>query len=782
MVSLQVKKMMVASVVVCGMTAVRAETLGWWHFDEEAPGAVTSDQTAFVNSAHPEHGTGAAKALAGTSDTGGIYPTYGKPSAHTLIYDPVTDTVWTNRSALSLRVEATGDKTSNGGAMMISKDTFFQPESVTAEAFICTTGGVINTFWPIFSYCPDNWQTGETWCLYMTANGKIEVRYRTKNNTSPVVSGTGGQGKAVLTDGLWHHVALAYDSATAKLTVYVDYNENWSCTTAGGALHYGTSAKDTICLGGYYSGIDGRKFNGRIDEFRISSVALSPDKFLRRRSALGAGSAVDERTMVYLPFENSDVGTVLDDSLNVVWDSSISAYLKDYSGTVTSFDSDVPADAVRGSFGTVAVDANEGALLSVTNGADGAGTVVTATSQNYFDDDLTVECYFKTAGTVVSAIRQTIYSFNDNFKLMFLEGDLYFSFYSWDTGTSVWHGGPMGMGYDDGKWHHCAAVYKKAEQQIRIYIDGKYLASWTAKIREGNYYPLTVGANSGSSQRFHGHVDSFRVTRGRLHPHEFLNAVSSDELPDPSDEGVMFRTSFDGDYSADPFPSVLPVGVGSARTGGSVPQLSSVARAPELYSFGKSAGIVRPDTGSLYLNGSQVGYSCVQSLGEYSQTIEFFLKLERFDSGAGLVRMTYASQAGGSTPFVYLYHHNTSGKLYAVTASGDGSSQNYRDMGIRASDLSDNRWHHLALTVEADPAENTTTYVLYVDSVKKGESVGTSIPYSPDNKDRSLIFGYSATEGAQVKGYIDEFRITKGILPPERFMAKVPTGLIMLFK
>ena len=160
----------------------------------------------------------------------------------------------------------------------------------TVEAFVCTTGGVYNLFAPIVGcVSATNW-TSEYGALYMRDDGTIAVRFAAGGQTSVWYTGD-GLGKTKVNDGAWHHVAFTWDGSTVKIVV--DYEQDkfkgsgnarqFTKTTTLG-YNYG-GQWDYTRIGGYKGQENEttvwRRFNGLVDEVRVSNVALTPDKFLR---------------------------------------------------------------------------------------------------------------------------------------------------------------------------------------------------------------------------------------------------------------------------------------------------------------------------------------------------------------------------------------------------------------------------------------------------------------------------------------------------------------------
>lgn len=265
-------------------------TVAWWHFDEEEPGttataAIAASGTSAPLSATPVSFSGATA----TASSGDWLPIYAKPFQGLAVYDPVTDTTRTNRAAMKFQTAESGKCGGALHAVTKSSDIYGSTaNAITVEAFVCTTGGVFSTFAPIVACMQyENW-TSEKWAIYEETDGTLALRF----DGTPYYSGNSGQaGTAKINDGAWHHVAFTWDGSTVK--IFVDYEQDkfkgsgnarqFTKTTTLG-YNYG-GQWDYTRIGGYKGQENEttvwRRFNGLVDEVRVSNVALTPDKFLR---------------------------------------------------------------------------------------------------------------------------------------------------------------------------------------------------------------------------------------------------------------------------------------------------------------------------------------------------------------------------------------------------------------------------------------------------------------------------------------------------------------------
>src|SRR5882672_10746600 len=170
--------------------SLTAQVVGYWPFDEKAPGNTSDTNAGAILDA-------SGNAHHGNADAGMLYvagsPAYGNTSGLTFSLNP--DKV------------AVPDPT---GAF-----NFSPGQSVTLEALVRTynigqdgVGAIMNK---------QGANPGEWWWR-INANGRQQFFVDDGQGGSRNVSGA-----RALNDGQWHHLAAVYDSAAQRLRVYVDY-------------------------------------------------------------------------------------------------------------------------------------------------------------------------------------------------------------------------------------------------------------------------------------------------------------------------------------------------------------------------------------------------------------------------------------------------------------------------------------------------------------------------------------------------------------------------------
>ena len=162
---------------------------------------------------------------------GDYLPIYTKPFRGLIVYDPVTDTTRTNRAAMKFRVDRGGPTPDTsagrarfGGALKFDDgnalySSLYGKSNITVEAFVCTTGGVFNTFAPIVGSVGNTSWTNKRWALYMENDGSIAVRFTAGGSTSIYYSsGTGGRGKSKVNNGAWHHTIETFFKTRGRVS------------------------------------------------------------------------------------------------------------------------------------------------------------------------------------------------------------------------------------------------------------------------------------------------------------------------------------------------------------------------------------------------------------------------------------------------------------------------------------------------------------------------------------------------------------------------------------
>ena len=779
---------MVLGAVLLGIAAISSaygDAVLWHHFDERAPGETAQASDVFTNSVSESYGSGRAYSINTGTTLGNdpdFMPKFVAPmsSAIDLIYDPVSGAVHTNRSAISFRTEGT-ESALAGGAVVIGDDPAFRLPSYTVECFVCTTGGTFNLIAPIVGKICNNAFTSETWQMGVLGGGKMFIRY----NQQP--SSTSGAGTHKINDGLWHHIALtcSYDATENKsyFKMYVDYELDFTASRADAPV-YGTreDRSNDIFIGGYMNA--GRKFNGMIDELRITDAALTQDQFLRRRAPVGDGDA-----LVWLPLDGP-VGETVAGSLNSGFGPMASITVK---GDVqpATYSGDVVSHVVRTDISVAPTLANETSIFFQTNGISTEGSSIHLPSYAYTATNLTAEMFFKTADKMKPGTSQTLLKISDTPYLQLTLDNVHpgmfivvYSNVTNENQTGKWTSFNAGSNLDDGTWHHVALVYDAEGHTLKTYIDYVLRNTQRNVVLPNRSATTAIGSTPlGNDQHFHGWIDSVRITQRALGPSEFL--IASSKVYDlPADTAFYF--SGDGDFEAFSGGYAI-VGNGLVHEkGNALPAFSSEVRYAELLHDGEGGSNIHTNEGSVYMDGSIVHFPSVFGLGNYDQTAEFFGRFTSIPKLAGLLRVNASpEQSTYGTPVWALYGENVNLNLRCSTVTnGVVNTERYFSTLVPSSSVCDDKWHHFALTFQAVDGGTNTLFTMYIDGEQRSQLTIDGQLHTSGNGNGVAVGAAAPQADGAITGYIDEVRISRGILPPSRFLRryKRPRGLVIGFK
>ena len=787
------KKKMISAVFATVASVASADVLLWHHFDERAPGETTLATDTLMNAASSDYGSGTAHSISeGTalgSDTE-FMPKYAAAPYDELrdiiLYDPVSGTVHTNRSSLSFRTEGTSSAL-KGGAVVIKDVEPLHLTNFTVECFVCTTGGTHNLIAPIVGMVPKTEFMNESWQIGALTNGKMFMRF------SQQPSSTSGQGTSRIDDGKWHHVALVctYDE-TADKSVYqmfVDYRLDFTREYTSGAPNYKYEDND-IYIGGYKNA--GRKFNGMIDEVRVSNAALRSDQFLRRYSPF-----VDGDTLLYLPFDGTPNESPELPYVNYAVrgkGDSITVEYSSHSTTNAIFSEDVYSPTMRDNPLLPPSSTNSASLFLQTNGVVGTGVGLSLSTYQYTATNFTAELFFKAEGKMIwmgqnlNEYSQTLLKISADrspIQLTFNQANpgklMLVCHNGYGIDTFEWlNCGTFGENLDDGKWHHVAVVYNADSSTLSLYIDYMQMCNIPNVRLSGAAYSGLIGyGGSGLKQFFHGKIDSVRFTQRALSLDEFLSPTATvADIPDD----VVFYAPFNGVPEA-VTPTQIVMGDVESRgfEGCEEPVFTGEVKYPELCLDGKEGKHSVTNSGSVRVNGSQMCFKNVKGVGIFDHTTEFYGRLSSVGSMAGLIRINNGINVPNGAPLWALYAK--SGYLClrcSTVTNGVSSTERYMDTTIHLNDFVDGEWHHFAMTTRHDEESDRQHFAIYIDGVEKWAN-SMSGYFFDRGWGFNVTMGYSIEEGGNVVGDFDEVKITRGVLPPSKFMCRYrrPRGTVV---
>lgn len=517
----------------------------WYRFEDREALTPTDYGTAVTNSV----GGYAAwpKTINGTTTyetPGSAYlPSYtnGAP-ANLPVYDPVSGRLVDNARALHFHQKNASD--TQGGYLLVSPTADEEKRlrsitNLTLEAFVRVPTDIEQTsgyMMPIIHKENEVWQA--TWMLALyEARLFFRCSVKRTDGTTNLIGWGNGQQTAQLNDGRWHHVAVVFDFGTQTVRAYVDYVkvvESPLVTDALPAVGFFHPDTSRLLIGGNDLH-NTRRFNGEIDEVRISDEALDVSQFLR---LTGPRRFSDPDTFVHLACETDfgDGGVSL--KMMSAYDSSTGTVRKIvYEGltdrlwqTNEVWDTSLLRDAQAGGLAK-----NAGSFFSCTNDAGNGCTFTIAddTGDPLTSRSFTLEIFFRTHGETSKPAEGNVYRHSFalfkqyNFKVL-LNGENHKMLFRVDG----MKGGDLYAAkcWDDGDWHHLAYVYDAEAKALKGYVDYQQVVSAANCTMRGGASDIRVGGESAEYQVFNGNLDEVRITRRALPPEQFLRIPGTGTL------------------------------------------------------------------------------------------------------------------------------------------------------------------------------------------------------------------------------------------------------------
>ena len=359
---------------------------------------------------------------------------------------------------------------------------------------------------------------------------------------------------------------------------------------------------------------------------------------------------------------------------------------------------------------------------------DGSGDYLTTTNVN-FTGDATVECWLYVS------------SFSSNFQLfgtnagasdgkwlgiiVVTDGSMVGAY---AAGAAAGWSAPAGT-IKAGQWMHVAWV--KNGSTVYVYVNGTQVASGTASAS----YAYNAGSpfvisrlDGNNSLCLNGYISNFRVVNGTAvytsaftPPTSPVTAITNTSLLLNATNAAIYDNSMKNDLET----------VGNAQISTSVKK------------FG---------TGSMYFDGSGDYLTIpanpdnrINTTGDF--TIEFWAYFSSVASNQRL--LAWDNDANN---FVIALYTDTSGHL-AYYLSSTGTSWNIA-VSQNVGNISTGTWCHIALV------RNGNTFTPYLNGTAGTSTTSSSALYSST---LPFAIGATGTGTSPFNGYIDDFRITKGV-------------------
>lgn len=550
----------------------------------------------------------------------------------------------------------------------------------------------------------------------------------------------------------WDHAAATYDGNTLIL-----YQNGVEIGRTTGAM---VGSSNALAIGGNYGGTLER-FCGNIDDVRYYNYARTPGQIIEDMNGghPSPGSPIGS-AVGYWQLDEGYGTTAYDNSVN---DNNLTLSAAGWTNS--------------GKFGK-AYDGASNRRLTRNDDADFDFTGGT--------DDFTLSLWFNRGGAI-SAQEYLLdkHSTNDGYDLyMDSDGDIVCGI---GDGVSLNEdtAGTTAANYDDTSWHHAVCV-KSGTSSLRLYIDGKEVASDTSIAADGdmsNTGKLIVGDTdeADGTDEWLGDIDEIYIYR---------SALSADSVKALYNRGFgeqlgATSTNYNGgtitpsNSAADEY---CPPGQASACTtptgewkldentgttandssGNNYVGTFSGSPSP-LWSSGKlGAGVTFDGTTAHRIDVGDLAGLEINDTEDF--TITGWIKT-RSISGADTIAVK--KQATVTSTGTGYYALLASGKLDLIVADG---TDFYELEG--STTLSTNTWYHVALVWDQDSTANTKVYVNGKDdggTVCPGAPAGcTSTIANIGDTTGTGLFSIGATDGGSriFDGTLDNIRFYKYAMNP----------------
>lgn len=330
------------------------------------------------------------------------------------------------------------------------------------------------------------------------------------------------------------------------------------------------------------------------------------------------------------------------------------------------------------------------------------------------------------------------------------------------------------VGIADGKWHHIGITVEPindgAASHIVAYVDynTKVIDDSSAKFKYEGLACLDFNRSGGSTNGGSGvDVDELKFTRGILSPDDFMRL----DLPPPVDGETLLYLPLDGDGKTiahaekqewDPTDMNF---VEASRTKTSVKEYGSDVRIRDL------------NLKYLDMGGYGATYNSYWALtGEKCQTctIEFFIKGHP-NVGVWCTELCYGYWITKGQ-YGFLVEVNSDKTILFKPGVGD------LDVTFRIpANISKEKWHHVAIEIQPSTKEGCEDGSHFEAFLDYNETPVATADYS---KPFNGLYGgrICFSPGGNGKCSIDEFRVTKGILPVSKFLSFEKQGALLVVR
>lgn len=322
----------------------------------------------------------------------------------------------------------------------------------------------------------------------------------------------------------------------------------------------------------------------------------------------------------------------------------------------------------------------------------------------------------------------------------------------------------------DGKWHHIAFTVES--RTAKLYVD--YHCEKTFTLPGPLVYkddaPLCIGS-ARTIYKPGGFIDEVRISDEALTTPSFLRFFNTTPI---------FHAGFEGSLNAEVLHVASTYGIGTSGRvdeAHAYPAFTNDVANVRIVKEADGAVIRKTNGNALYVDGGQVKYPHNADLEMTEMTVECFMKYKEATNYGGLLRFNQSNSNWGTTPIWSVWFLN--GELRMRLDLTDPEYQNQTHSF--GTSFCDGKWHHLGITFKQfAEGISVCAYDNYRQIGSSWWIPGQMFQYANGS---CLGIGTSGKSSYVFSGFIDELRISQGVLPVEHFMRAVPKpGVTVIFR
>ena len=332
----------------------------------------------------------------------------------------------------------------------------------------------------------------------------------------------------------------------------------------------------------------------------------------------------------------------------------------------------------------------------------------------------------------------------------------------------------------DGRWHHIA--FTATGTTAALYVD--HVLAKSVTLTEPLFYndtaPLYIGASRMGYYMPGGFIDEVRISDEALDPSQFLRYRDTSTTCFSAGFEESMNAAVIDPYrsagSASPFTELAgtPGKINSTSYSYSNPAFSTDQIPSPRIEDGLGNVLRKTNARSLRFVGSTVTYPHNADIEMEEMTVEFFMKHEAAEAWTGLLRFNQSSSNWGTTPIWSIGFNGDGSQLYMRIDTTEKTNQG----NSFGSKFLDGRWHHVAVTFQQGATSLTVRMYDNYRQVGTDWTIAGRLNYA--NGSCLGVGTSSMTRG--FTGWIDEIRISRGVLPVDAFMRKAKHGMTLILR